>query len=233
LAEGWIKLYRSILTNEYWLEKPFTRGQAWVDMILTANHENRKVPFDGNLIEVERGSYITSIRKICERWGWSNTKVVKFFKVLEEEKMIAYKSDNKKTLITILKYSEYQDNNITETSQKHHRNDTETTQKHTNKNDKNVKNDKNNISNIFVPPTLEEIQAYCKERNNGVDAQRWYDFYLSKGWMVGKNKMKDWKAAVRTWEKGGAQSGANKQPNGENTKTYKWDKTKFLAPGTF
>jgi predicted phage replisome organizer len=53
----------------------------------------------------------------------------------------------------------------------------------------------------FIPPTLEEVQAYCKERNNRVDAQRWYDFYLSKGWMVGKNKMKDWKACVRTWEK--------------------------------
>jgi len=53
----------------------------------------------------------------------------------------------------------------------------------------------------FTPPTLEEVQAYCKERNNNVDAQKWYDFYQSKGWMIGKNKMKDWKACVRTWEK--------------------------------
>jgi predicted phage replisome organizer len=53
----------------------------------------------------------------------------------------------------------------------------------------------------FKPPTLEEVQAYCKERNNNVDAERWYNFYTSKGWMIGKNKMKDWKAAVRTWEK--------------------------------
>lgn len=52
----------------------------------------------------------------------------------------------------------------------------------------------------FTPPTLEEVQAYCKERNNGVDPQKWYDFYLAKNWMIGKNKMKDWRAAVRTWE---------------------------------
>jgi len=52
----------------------------------------------------------------------------------------------------------------------------------------------------FTPPTLEEVAAYCKERNNGVDPQKWYDFYSAKGWMIGKNKMKDWKAAVRTWE---------------------------------
>lgn len=57
------------------------------------------------------------------------------------------------------------------------------------------------INNIFKKPTLEEVQDYCNERNNGVDAQRFIDFYESKGWMVGKNKMKDWKACVRTWEK--------------------------------
>lgn len=52
----------------------------------------------------------------------------------------------------------------------------------------------------FTPPTLEEVRAYCAERKNNVDAQRFMDFYESKGWFVGKNKMKDWKAAVRTWE---------------------------------
>jgi len=57
------------------------------------------------------------------------------------------------------------------------------------------------VKNIFIPPTLEEVAAYCQERNNGVDPQKWYDFYAAKGWMIGKNKMKDWKAAVRTWEK--------------------------------
>ena len=54
----------------------------------------------------------------------------------------------------------------------------------------------------FKPPTVEEVQEYCYERNNNVNAEAFVDFYESKGWMVGKNKMKDWKAAVRTWEKG-------------------------------
>lgn len=52
----------------------------------------------------------------------------------------------------------------------------------------------------FLPPTLDDISSYCLERNNSVDPQRFFDFYQSKGWMVGKNKMKDWKAAVRNWE---------------------------------
>lgn len=55
----------------------------------------------------------------------------------------------------------------------------------------------------FTPPTLEEVQAYCKERRNGVNAERFIDYYTSNGWRVGKNKMKDWKAAVRTWERNG------------------------------
>ena len=52
----------------------------------------------------------------------------------------------------------------------------------------------------FVPPSFDEVQAYCTERGNGIDAQAFIDFYASKGWMVGKTKMTDWKAAVRTWE---------------------------------
>lgn len=54
----------------------------------------------------------------------------------------------------------------------------------------------------FTKPTLEEVQAYCQERNNNVDAQKWYDYYSANGWRVGKNPMKDWKAAIRTWERG-------------------------------
>jgi len=78
----------------------------------------------------------------------------------------------------------------------------------------------NNINNIiinnnnkeiykerFIKPTLEEVKEYCKERNNSVDAERFINFYESKGWMIGKSKMKDWKACVRTWE------AKNKQDN--------------------
>lgn len=54
---------------------------------------------------------------------------------------------------------------------------------------------------IFTKPKIEEIQQYCIERNNGINAEAFYDFYESKNWYVGKNKMSDWKACVRTWER--------------------------------
>ena len=73
--------------------------------------------------------------------------------------------------------------------------------------------DKNSIeykesTKKIIKPTIEEIETYCKERNNGINANAFYDFYESKNWYVGKNKMKDWKACVRTWEQ--------RQPKKEN-----------------
>lgn len=63
-------------------------------------------------------------------------------------------------------------------------------------------NKKENIKRkSFTKPTIEEIKQYCDERNNSINAEAFYDFYESKDWYVGKNKMKDWKACVRTWEK--------------------------------
>jgi len=67
----------------------------------------------------------------------------------------------------------------------------------------------------FVPPTIQEVDDYCQERNNTVDPERFVDFYSAKGWMIGKNKVKDWKACVRTWEKNN--QGTNK---GNNVKTF-------------
>ena len=60
----------------------------------------------------------------------------------------------------------------------------------------------------FTAPTIEEVQAYCTERRNNVDAQHFVDYYNSNGWKVGKNPMRDWKAAVRTWERNGFSSAA-------------------------
>ena len=53
----------------------------------------------------------------------------------------------------------------------------------------------------FQPPTVDDVAAYCDERGNNIDPQHFVDYYAARGWMIGKNHMKDWKAAVRTWEK--------------------------------
>lgn len=71
---------------------------------------------------------------------------------------------------------------------------------------------------IFLPPTISEVKEYCEKRKNGISPEQFVNFYQSKGWMIGKNKMKDWKAAVRTWEI------QNRKNNGNNQTT---DNSKF------
>lgn len=70
----------------------------------------------------------------------------------------------------------------------------------------------------FVPPTVEDVAAYCRERGNHVDPQRWFDYYTANGWKVGRNAMKDWKACVRTWERTGAQGGGRVQQPPERSR---------------
>ena len=67
--------------------------------------------------------------------------------------------------------------------------------------DKSLDIERNIKERKFKKPTLEEINSYCQERKNSIDAQKFFDYYESKGWLVGKSPMKDWKAAVRNWER--------------------------------
>lgn len=120
MSKGWISLHRQIWDNWVWKDKPFSKGQAWIDLLLMANHEDKKVMFGNQLITIKRGSFVTSIRNLCDRWGWSNTKVRTFLSLLEQDGMIIVKSDAKKTTLTIVNYSIYQDSNTS-------KNDTKTT----------------------------------------------------------------------------------------------------------
>ena len=76
--------------------------------------------------------------------------------------------------------------------------------------------------NLFVKPSISQIKDYCKERNNGIDAERFFDYYESKGWLVGKSPMKDWKAAVRNWE--------NRTTSQDNSYGYGQAVSKTLPP---
>lgn len=86
-------------------------------------------------------------------------------------------------------------------------------------NSNNINNNKNNKKEIykerFVKPTIEEIEEYCKERNNGIDAVMFYNFYESKDWMIGKNKIKNWKSCIITWER-------NRKTKVDTTETPTW-----------
>jgi len=138
--QGYIKLYRSIQNHWLYQEKrKFSKFEAWIDMLMMANHKDNKVVLGNDLIEVKRGQFITSELKLMERWGWGKSKLRSFLELLEKDGMIVKKSDRKKTTITICNYSVYQDN---ETKNRPH-SDREQTDNglitDTNNNDKNEK----------------------------------------------------------------------------------------------
>lgn len=161
MSKGWISLDRGIRDHFLYQEdRVFSRYEAWVDLLLSANHSDNKTLIDGELQTIKRGTFITSIRKLEKSWKWSNSKVLKFFELLENEGMATRKSDTKKTLVTIINYDNYQKNNSekrhqndSEATQKHYGSDTEATQKHTNNNVNNA-NNSNNVNNGFdLPPS--------------------------------------------------------------------------------
>ena len=160
MAYGWISIHRKIQDNKMWEDKPFSRGQAWIDLLLLANHEDNKIIFNGSLVEIKRGEKITSLRKLSERWGWSITKVKKFLNLLSDENMISYKSDNKKTTYSIVNYDVYQDNentkSNTEVTQKEIKNKTERNQKEIKKKQTIMSNNElimsNNTTGVVPPP---------------------------------------------------------------------------------
>lgn len=106
--QGWIKLHRSILENPFWGCEPFTRGQAWIDLLLLANYE-RSFFFKRNVkVEVVRGQVARSEVELADRWKWSRTKVRKFLNDLEKEQQIIQYKTNVTQLITIVNYKKYQ-----------------------------------------------------------------------------------------------------------------------------
>lgn len=141
MAQGWISIHRQLQEHWLWEDKPFSRGQAWIDLLLLANHADKTFMLGNDLVEVKAGSFITSELKLMERWGWSKTKVRAFLDVLQKDKMIAKKTDRKKTTITIENYGVFQDSETTERPQKNRKKTTERPQKNTNNNDNNVNND--------------------------------------------------------------------------------------------
>jgi hypothetical protein len=113
MHRGWVKIYRCLSDNPYWQEKPFTRGQVWVDIILLANHKDGHIRKRGVLVEVKRGQIGHSQTTLADRWGWSRGKVIRFLRELETAQQIVQQKTNVTSLITVVNYNEYQSDDIT------------------------------------------------------------------------------------------------------------------------
>lgn len=151
---GWIKLHRQSFENKLYFSQRFTMFQAWIDLLLLANHKPAYINIKGRPIDLDAGQLAYSILSLADRWQWDRKSVSKYLDLLESEGQILQNRDNTTTIITICKWVTYQNEDgdvwTAEGQQKDNRRTTEGQQKDTEKdtdkndnNDKNVKNDKN------------------------------------------------------------------------------------------
>jgi len=110
MSKGWIKLHRALQDNEMWTSEPFTRGQAWVDLLMLANHAPGFIRKRGVRVEVDRGQVGRSEESLASRWQWSRGKVRRFLKEMAQQKdpMIEQQKTNVCSIISIINYDQYQ-----------------------------------------------------------------------------------------------------------------------------
>jgi hypothetical protein len=178
---------------DHWIasEKPFSKFQAWIWIVGKANFADTKTMFHGKVQKIKRGQLRISYRFLANAWGWSEKRVRRFLKCLEDDQMLSVKSTADGTTLTVENYAKFQDVRRTNDHADDHTND------HTGDPQKNNVNKGNNVCDThaaFSAPSLDEVRAYCTERRNGIDAQSFMDYYANRDWP------KDWKAAIRRWE---------------------------------
>lgn len=190
---GWIKLHRQLLEWEWYDDINVCR--LFIHCLLKANHADNK--WKGKLIK--RGQFITSLDKLVSETGLSKSQIRTCLKKLKSTHEIAHETTSQHTVITIENYDSYQGDDTRDSTPVTHESHTDSTQIASNKNDKNDNKKKNRT--VFEKPDAIKVQDYF-ELKGYVSAgfgQRFVDYYESIGWMIGRNKMKDWKRAVSTW----------------------------------
>lgn len=190
------KIDRKLLYDSIWLAEPFTRGQAWVDLIGRCNFADKTHLYKGVLQEVKRGQIPTSTIELATRWKWSRGKVARFLDALETNGMIKQKRTTNGTLITVENYGFYQDSRTTNdtTNGQHTEQRTDNGRTH-NKKEKKEKKDKE-----LSPPSRGEVAEWVYSLGLGVNPDEFYDIYEDAGWTDAKGQpIRNWKALCRKW----------------------------------
>jgi len=162
MENGWIKLFRKLQDNEFWNAEKFTKGQAWVDLLLIANHKDSFFYLRGIKIDVKRGQIARAETALAKKWGWSREKVRLFLRTLKTRQQIDIDKSKLISIVTIINYDEYQADQTTNQT---------TNQTHTRmyKNEKNV--------NKTISPLCKSFDlfwaAYPKKKSKGQAEKVW------------------------------------------------------------
>ena len=207
MHRGYIKLWRKTKDSFIWEDSEILK--IWIHLLMEANHENKEHIFNGKVEKIKRGSLICGRISLSNELGIHESKIYRSLAILEKEQLIEQQKTNLYTIVSIVKYNKYQSN---EQQTEQPANNQRTTSEQPANTPKALRSINKNLKEVCTKPTVEEIQNYCLERNNGIDPKYFFDKNEGIGWVVGKNKtpMKDWKAVIRTWEK----YANDRKPNG-------------------
>lgn len=152
---GFIPLYRSIQDHWVWSnEEPFSKGQAWIDLLLSVNHEDKKLKVGCNIITIHAGQMWTSYVKLANRWNWSRERVYRYTKMLKMDGMINVDATPNGTLLTIVNYGDfaYQRNTDETTTETTDKTTTETSDETTDETQTITINNTNNANSLKKEP---------------------------------------------------------------------------------
>lgn len=183
--QGWVSIHRQLNDHWLWKDKPFSKGQAWIDILMRVNHKQAKVPIGNVIVDVEAGQTIWSIQDMATKWGWSRKKVSNFLNILQTELMLSQKRTSKYTLITVENWSMYQ----TEEHQKNNKGTSKEHQKNTNNNDNNDYKEIIDYLNLKVGKNFKHSTAKTKKC---IDARFNDGFTLEDFKKVIDVKSKEW-----------------------------------------
>lgn len=209
LQNGFIALHRSLL-GWGWHADPAT-GWLFVNLLLMANWTDS----EWRGMTIKRGQLVTGRKALAAQTGLSERQIRTALDHLKSTNELTIESTNKFSLITIVNYGKFQDAQSDIDQQNDQQVDQQPTSNRPQLNKGNNREQGISPRKRFTPPTVKDVESYCQERGNNVDAQRLVDFYTASGWMRGKSPIRDWKACVRTWEKnndernGGKKNGGN------------------------
>ena len=241
MSEGVFQTDRAIFDNPIW--KNPAKFRLFFYIYGNAIFAKDGISIAG--IHLARGQLLKSYRTLADDLEYLENHSLKKYsishikKLVDElivEKRLEVEVSQLGTVFTVLNYEQYQGfERFTKDNREQSENTERTLKERSENNNNNVKKDKKdkNVESIysasqFKPPTIEEIKEYCIERNNNIDANKFHDFYSSKGWLVGKNKMKDWQAAVRTWEHKDKQGQKPNRPKSFDAIDQWYDMTKGM-----
>ena len=200
IKKGYVRFFRSFIEWEWFTD--INVCHLFQYCILRANHSDT----EWRGIEIKRGSFITSLENLAISTGLSIQQIRTAIKKLKITNEITYKTTSQYSIISVNNYDLYQNDNMQNNNQITNNQQTNNKQSTTDNNEIIMNNNEIIMNNNkeknkkFIIPSVQQIEEYCTERKNNVNAHQFYDYYSSRGWFVGKNRMKDWKAAVRTWE---------------------------------